>query len=231
MAHSHFPSLQSHIPFNHICNHMDIAVKNATSTAGTNSQTSLAKSELREKAIAARNTTTPTERANWSAALAQSDLPFVITSGMIVAAYYPIGSELDVLILTRRLITLGAQIALPIVSSSKTPLSFRAWAPSDEMDAGQMNILEPRTQTRELTPDILLVPLLKFDRSGVRLGYGAGHYDRTLGQLRAARNILAVGISYGMQEQPHLPFEPHDQRLDLIMTEDGTTACSLREAL
>jgi 5-formyltetrahydrofolate cyclo-ligase len=73
--------------------------------------------------------------------------------------------------------------------------------------------------TGELSPDILLVPLLAFDARGYRIGYGGGHFDATLAELRAAKPILAVGLAYAAQEVDEVPREPHDERLDWIVTE------------
>ena len=68
-------------------------------------------------------------------------------------------------------------------------------------------------------PDILLVPLLAFDRLGHRLGYGAGYYDMTIAALRAKKPIVAVGIGFAAQEVEQVPITPRDARLDLVLTE------------
>ena len=73
-----------------------------------------------------------------------------------------------------------------------------------------------------LRPSLLLVPLLAFDRSGHRLGYGAGYYDRTLDGLRAGGAVLAVGVAFAAQEMPAVPVDGHDERLDWIVTERET---------
>ncbi|MDH3263737.1 MAG: 5-formyltetrahydrofolate cyclo-ligase, partial [Paracoccaceae bacterium] len=73
-----------------------------------------------------------------------------------------------------------------------------------------------------LVPEVLVVPLVAFDRRGYRLGYGGGFYDRTLEHLRAEGPALAIGFAWAAQEDPALPVEPTDQRLDLIVTERET---------
>ncbi|HEY9216874.1 MAG TPA: 5-formyltetrahydrofolate cyclo-ligase, partial [Phenylobacterium sp.] len=73
----------------------------------------------------------------------------------------------------------------------------------------------------QVAPDLVLAPLLAFDRRGHRLGQGAGHYDRTLANLRAAKPVWVVGLAYAGQEVEEIPAEPHDQRLDAILTETG----------
>ena len=86
-------------------------------------------------------------------------------------------------------------------------------------------IREPGSQARVLEPDVLLVPLLAFDRSGHRLGYGGGYYDRTLRDLRRRRPIVAVGLAFGCQEVDAVPHLDYDERLDWVLTPDGPISC------
>jgi 5-formyltetrahydrofolate cyclo-ligase len=74
-------------------------------------------------------------------------------------------------------------------------------------------------------PDVLLVPLLAFDRRGHRLGYGAGYYDMTINRLRDAKTILAIGIAFAAQEVEEVPNTPRDARLDLVLTEQDMIDC------
>ena len=76
-----------------------------------------------------------------------------------------------------------------------------------------------------MLPDIVFAPLAAFDRRGHRIGFGAGYYDRTLASLRSMKPILAVGTAYSVQEVPAIPEEPHDQRLDLVITETEWIDC------
>jgi len=76
-----------------------------------------------------------------------------------------------------------------------------------------------------LDPDLLFVPLACFDRRGHRIGYGAGHYDRSLAALRASGPVTAVGVAYSAAQAPEIPDEPHDQRLDFILTERELIDC------
>jgi 5-formyltetrahydrofolate cyclo-ligase len=84
-----------------------------------------------------------------------------------------------------------------------------------------MGILEPPADAATLRPDVVLVPLLAFDGSGHRLGYGGGYYDRTLARLRADGPLLVVGVAYSAQEVDRLPGTEHDQRVDAVLTELG----------
>jgi 5-formyltetrahydrofolate cyclo-ligase len=96
---------------------------------------------------------------------------------------------------------------------------MRAWRFGGPLNAGVWGIREPMPDAAAVDPDILIVPLLAFDRRGYRLGYGAGYYDMTLTALRAKKPIVAVGIGYAAQEVDTVPITPRDVRLDLVLTE------------
>ncbi len=115
----------------------------------------------------------------------------------------------------------GMRLALPVVVGRDEPLAFCAFDFDDELTPGIMGTPEPAADKERLDPDILLVPLLGFDKSGLRLGQGGGFYDRTLESLRRRRRIFALGIAYAAQEVVSLPFLAHDQKLDAIATEQG----------
>ena len=102
---------------------------------------------------------------------------------------------------------------------------FRAWRPGGSLTRGAMNIPEPLLQAPEVDPDLLFVPLAAFDRRGHRIGFGAGHYDRTLAKLRAMGSIRAVGAAFSVSEIPAAPTEPHDEPLDFILTERELIDC------
>jgi 5-formyltetrahydrofolate cyclo-ligase len=113
----------------------------------------------------------------------------------------------------------GHVVALPFVDGGKQPLIFREFDADRSLVAGPYGTLMPPSTARSVVPDILIVPLLAFDRAGHRLGYGAGYYDRTLAGLRAQRAILAVGLAYAAQEVDSVLPEAHDQTLDWVVTE------------
>jgi 5-formyltetrahydrofolate cyclo-ligase len=87
-------------------------------------------------------------------------------------------------------------------------------------------IREPDESAPAVEPDVLLVPLLVFDRTGMRLGYGGGFYDRTLHDLRARKRIVAVGLAYASQEVDAVPYLDYDERLDWVLTPEGLIRCS-----
>ncbi|MBV8319281.1 MAG: 5-formyltetrahydrofolate cyclo-ligase, partial [Hyphomicrobiales bacterium] len=106
-----------------------------------------------------------------------------------------------------------------------SPLIMRAWAFGETLGSGVWGIREPKPEAPEVFPDILIVPLLLFDRAGYRLGYGAGYYDMTIAALRARKTITACGIAFAAQEISSVPTTPRDVRLDLVLTEREVIDC------
>ena len=154
--------------------------------------------------------------------LAAIGLDFLdLEPGLVVSGFTPFLNEIDVLPLMARLAGEGWRTALPVVAGRDRPLVFRAWAPGEPTVAGAWSIPVPPDSAPEVEPDVLLVPMLAFDRSGFRLGYGGGFYDRTLSALRAAKPVVAVGVAFAGQEMAEVPREAHDEPLDWILTEHG----------
>ena len=139
--------------------------------------------------------------------------PFEVFSG-----YMPQGSEIDPNPLMRRLSAWGKP-SLPAAFSWEEPLEFRLLGDVLEPDA--FGIPSPPQEAEAVLPDLVITPLLAFDRSGGRLGQGAGHYDRAIANLRRCKPVFVLGLAYAGQEMPQVPMEPHDQRLDAILTETG----------
>ncbi|KAB2850907.1 MAG: 5-formyltetrahydrofolate cyclo-ligase [Hyphomicrobiaceae bacterium] len=153
------------------------------------------------------------------AALAAMRLPF--RQGLAVSAYLAMRDELDPGPLLAAAVARGATGALPTVVKKGQPLRFRRWMPGDPTRPAGFGTREPIEIAPEVEPDLLIVPLLAFDASGYRLGYGGGFYDRTLEWLRGRKAILAVGLAYAEQEVENVPHDEHDQRLDAILTPSG----------
>jgi 5-formyltetrahydrofolate cyclo-ligase len=180
------------------------------------------KAELRKSALAAREALTDAQRAAAAQALADHGLPVAITAGMIVSGYAPIRSEIDPTPLMLKLAAQGARLALPTVTARGVALTFRAWSPHDKMVQGSLGIPEPSPAAAELVPDLMLVPLAAFDRSGHRIGYGAGHYDYTFAHLRKLKTVLGIGVAFAVQEIAVVPALAHDVALDYVLTEVRT---------
>jgi 5-formyltetrahydrofolate cyclo-ligase len=137
----------------------------------------------------------------------------------VVSAFHPIRGEPDTLPLLSALAKAGIATALPVTVSRSAPLTFRLWKPGDPTVPGELNIPEPSPEAPEVEPELLFTPLAAFDRRGHRIGFGAGHYDRTLARLRANGLVHAIGVAFSVSEIEHAPNEPHDQPLDGILTE------------
>lgn len=131
------------------------------------------------------------------------------------------GAEADPAVLVDVLVRDGFRTCLPVVQPIGNPLVFRAWQPGEPLMARTWGIMEPAESAPLIEPDVLLVPLLAFDRAGARLGYGGGYYDRTLARLRARKTVIAIGLAFAAQELPGVPSDNHDQRLDWVLTESG----------
>jgi 5-formyltetrahydrofolate cyclo-ligase len=119
----------------------------------------------------------------------------------------------------------GAQLALPAVAGRGKPLIMRAFVFGEPLAPGVWGIREPRHDAPQVDPDIVIVPLLAFDRNGHRIGYGAGYYDMTIAALRAKKAVVAVGIAFAAQEIANVPTTPRDARLDLVLTEHEVIDC------
>jgi 5-formyltetrahydrofolate cyclo-ligase len=152
-------------------------------------------------------------------AIAARPFPCPIVSGAIVSGFMPLKTEINPLLLMRGLAAAGAQLALPAIAGRGKPLIMRAFAFGDDLLSGQWGIREPKPDAPEVAPDILLVPLLAFDRRGHRIGYGAGYYDMTIARARSIKPVIAAGIAFAAQEIEEVPVTPRDARLDLVLTE------------
>ena len=142
----------------------------------------------------------------------------------VASGYLPIRSELDPQPLMAELAAAGWRLALPVVIAANSPLLFRAYSFGDSLVRGRFDTEVPAEHKPELQPQLLLVPLLAFDRCGYRLGYGGGFYDRTLSRLRAENQVLAVGVAFAAQEIERVPRDAMDHRLDWIVTEQEAIA-------
>ncbi|MFO1141924.1 MAG: 5-formyltetrahydrofolate cyclo-ligase [Amaricoccus sp.] len=161
-----------------------------------------------------------TRRANDRAVEAVGRLPGLAT----VAGYLPIRDELDPRPAMETLAALGHRICVPVVAAPGRPLAFHVWTPGAATAPGTYRIAVPVAAEAD-EPDVLLVPLLAFDRRGHRLGYGGGYYDRTIAALRARRPVVALGFAYAAQEIPLVPDAEFDTHLDGVVTEEGCLVC------
>lgn len=139
--------------------------------------------------------------------------------GVPVSGYLPIRTEIDPRPAMAEAAAHGP-VGVPVIKGAGQPLIFAEWEPEGRLVDGPFGAQVPETQVI-MVPQIVIVPLVAFDRRGGRLGYGGGFYDRTLEMLRASGPVLAVGFAYAAQEAEALPLEVTDQPLDMIVTEAG----------
>jgi 5-formyltetrahydrofolate cyclo-ligase len=179
------------------------------------------KSEIRTLILAKRNSASPEWRAMASRDLARHAVPHLASApGGPVAGYWPYKSEADSRPLMELMADYGRTLALPVIDHPQ--IMFRRWIMGvDLVDAG-FGTLGPDASADMLRPAVVLVPLAAFDRSGHRIGWGQGHYDRVIAQLAGdGAPLLTVGIAFSFQQIEHVPAEVHDRPLDLIATELG----------
>jgi 5-formyltetrahydrofolate cyclo-ligase len=177
------------------------------------------KTVLRRDALARRDALPAAERAVAAQAIAERAFPVAVPHGAVISGYSPMKSEFNPVPLMRKLADAGAQLALPVVAGRGKPLTMRAWTFGEELASGVWGIREPKADAPEVFPDILLVPLAAFDRTGHRIGYGAGYYDMTIARLRAMKPVTAIGVAFAAQEINQVPATEFDARLDLVLTE------------
>lgn len=141
-------------------------------------------------------------------------------SGRSLAGYMAMRTEIDP---QAAMAAHRGPVGVPVIIGAGQPLRFREWTPGAAMVAGEFGAAIP-AEGAWIEPEVLIVPLLAFDRRGFRLGYGGGFYDRTLERLRARGAGLAVGFAFSSQEVEEVPTDATDQRLDAIVTERGLIA-------
>jgi 5-formyltetrahydrofolate cyclo-ligase len=139
--------------------------------------------------------------------------------GVPISGFMPIRTEIDPRPAMAEASAYGP-VGVPVIEAPAQPLRFARWTPEAVMVAGPFGASVPQSLSY-FEPEILIVPLLSFDRRGGRLGYGGGFYDRTLEMLRGHRATLAIGFAFAGQEVAQIPLEETDQPLDLIVTEAG----------
>ena len=184
------------------------------------------KQQMRATALALRQAMPAQTRATLAQSLLQHGLAAAERcAATAVSLYWPIRGEPDVLPLLAVLARAGFTTALPVTGARGQPLVFRVWRPGDPQVAGPMAIPEPAPHLPAVEPDLLFMPLTVFDRRGNRIGYGAGYYDLSLQRLRAMQRVTAIGIAFAALEAAAVPCEPHDQKLDFVLTENGLMDC------
>lgn len=173
-----------------------------------------AKAAARSAALARREAAHAAAPAGAADILAQV---LAAHAARIVAGYMPIRTEIDPLPAMAAAAGRGT-VCVPVVLGPGQPLKFSRWTPGCALREGAFGARVPETDDF-VTPQIVVAPLVAFDRRGGRLGYGGGFYDRTLERLRRGGAAVAIGFAYAAQETDDLPQEDTDQPLDMVVTE------------
>jgi len=140
-----------------------------------------------------------------------------INKNKIIGGYYPINYEIDCLQILKNLSKEGYKISLPVTKENKT-MNFFEWSFNEILLLSSLGIPQPN-KLKKVIPDVLLVPLVAFDRFNNRLGYGGGFYDR---YLNDNKKILSIGFAFSCQKVNRLEINPFDKKLDVILTEKIT---------
>ena len=134
----------------------------------------------------------------------------------IIGGYYPVNFEIDSLTLLKKFKKKKFNISLPVIKKN-FQMDFYSWSFSEPLKINRYGIPEPENKNI-VYPDVLLIPLVAFDRNLNRLGYGGGYYDRLIKKLSKKRNIIKIGLAFSVQEIDKVPINIYDQKLDYIVT-------------
>jgi 5-formyltetrahydrofolate cyclo-ligase len=141
-----------------------------------------------------------------------------------VGLYYPISNEISPLVFIKYFKDNNITTSLPVVDSNSNSMVFKKWFKKEKLQKSHLGTYEPLRTNKTIFPQIIVVPMLMFDRKLNRLGYGAGYYDKLISTLKRyfdkkKKNFITIGLAYSEQETKSIPYESHDQKLDFIVTE------------
>lgn len=181
------------------------------------------KEQMRHKVLALRDVLDVGERIEKSIAACEIGTKSIqFQPDDIISGFWPIRSEIDPRPLIANIQQTGARLCLPVVLDRET-IEFRQLVRGEPLVKAGFGTVGPGADAEILEPTIMLIPLAAFDHHGGRLGYGAGHYDRAIEKLVAKnQRPRLIGIAFDIQKVDRVPTEPHDQKLDMIITETGT---------
>lgn len=180
------------------------------------------KAALRRRTLDARDRLSIEWRAEASLTIDRIGAPLIdIADGEIVSGFFPIRSEIDIRPLMSSLAGKGARLCLPVVKNREM-LEFRELVRGADLVETGFGTMGPGPEAAVLHPQLMLVPLAAFDRTGHRIGYGAGYYDRAIAALRrAGRPPRLIGVAFDVQEVDEVPHDSHDIAMPAILTESG----------
>jgi 5-formyltetrahydrofolate cyclo-ligase len=175
------------------------------------------KADLRDEALARRSGIATGDHEHHSR-LAADRIEPLIADGETIALFWPIRGEIDSLSLCETVRARDGRVVLPAIIGDN--IVFRQFDGSDVLEAGSFGTRQPPAEARQCLPDLIVAPLAAFDRTGGRIGYGAGFYDRYVSQLRTGgHKFRYFGIAFACQEVDAIPLATHDEPLDAVATE------------
>jgi 5-formyltetrahydrofolate cyclo-ligase len=179
------------------------------------------KADIRKRILAKRGAVSTEWRQMASRDIARHALIHAANGpGGPVAGYWPYKTEADPRPLMEMIRRYGRPLALPVIVHPD--VIFRRWIEGVELVDAGFGTLGPDPTSDEVTPAVLLVPLAAFDARCNRIGWGQGHYDRVIARLtEQGGEVLTIGIAFSFQQVDHVPTEPHDRPLDLVVTEQA----------
>ena len=185
------------------------------------------KQQLRKNIFAKRNALSLLERKQKSYAVIERFWAHApLEQKDIVAAYHPMGNEVDITLLLEMLLEMGYKTVLPCVVEKSTPMLFRQYMGEGSLVQNAMfRMFEPTKEAAEMSPTLVVVPLVACDEKGNRLGFGGGFYDRTLTRLSEKNTIFTVGLAYDFQVVKQVPSGEYDYPLDCIITDKRVIVC------
>ncbi len=182
----------------------------------------MSKTQLRQAALESRRAIPRTRNAELSARVEENLFAQrEFGEAALVASYVAMADEVQTAPILTRAISSGKRVAVPLVDVPSGRLLFFEIGDLSELSPGHFGVLEPRSNGRQVgldETDCVLVPLLAWDRRGHRIGYGRGYFDRA---LKDRGDSVAIGLAFESQYVPHIPDQPSDVRLDMVVTEDG----------
>ncbi len=140
--------------------------------------------------------------------------------------YFPINNEISPFYFINYLQKKKVTLSLPVIDAKNKSMNFKKWIPSDQLTQGPFGTMEPLKTQIFILPQILVVPMLSFDKEMFRLGYGGGYYDKSINILKKhfkkeKKFFITIGLAYSIQEEKKIPRERHDMKLDYIITENN----------
>jgi|TARA_B110000305_G_scaffold153273_1_gene169889 5-formyltetrahydrofolate cyclo-ligase len=141
-----------------------------------------------------------------------------------VSLYYPMHNEISPFGFIKYFNLNKFKLTLPVVKAQSRSLLFKEWDLKDKLKRGKLGNLEPFYNASAFLPQLIIVPMLMFDKNLNRLGYGGGYYDKSINELkkhftREKKDFVTIGLAYSLQETKSIPHEAHDEQLDFIITE------------